>query len=126
MMKNRSVKYFPVPIIVFLFFVVFVSVLITFPPQDERFSEIWVLDEDYSIDNFPSEIGVGEDYLVYVFVSNQMNSAKDYKILLKINNQTDQFSDVESWDFSLLPSFYEFEIYVEDETVRELPFRTAL
>ncbi len=88
-------------------------------PPDEQFSEIYLLGPNNSASNYPFNIAVGQNYLVYVGVGNHLNSVGYYVLYVKLGNETDLLPTREK-PSSLLP-LYEYRVSIQDKLNWESP-----
>jgi hypothetical protein len=101
--------------------VVVTSVLaFAFVPQggySERYSELWLLGSGNMAENYPFNVGVGEEYSLTVGVSNHMDSSEDYLVSVKFGNSVQPLPDIESSVPSTLPPLVEYDFSLDDEGV---------
>jgi uncharacterized membrane protein len=88
-------------------------------PQDEQFSEIYLLGPNNSASNYPFNIAVGQNYLIYVGVGNHLNSVGYYVLYVKLGNETDLLPTREK-PSSLLP-LYEYRVSIQANLNWESP-----
>jgi len=88
-------------------------------PADEQFSEIYLLGPNNSASNYPFNIEVGQNYLVYVGVGNHLSSSGYYVLYVKLGNETDLLPTREK-PSSLLP-LYEYRLSMQDNLNLESP-----
>lgn len=58
-------------------------------PVGERFSELYLLGPECMAENYPSNIAIRKDYLVYVGVGNHQGASSYYSLKVKLLNATD-------------------------------------
>jgi len=90
------------------------SLIIAFPGGSERFSELWLLGPGRMAEGYPFNVGVGEEYSVFVGVGNHMGSSSYYMVYVKFRNQTQPLPDISNSKPSPLPPLYEFQFFVAD------------
>lgn len=88
--------------------------------KGETFSELWMLDAQNQTSFYPITAKEGIVNSVFVGVRNQMGTAQSYLIKLKIRNETQDLPDINGSLASVLPSFYEYRIFVADGEIKQL------
>jgi uncharacterized membrane protein len=70
------------------------------PPlqQPGQFSQLGVLGQTRTFGSYPSEVFMGQPFLLYGFVGNHEGTVKFYEVLVKLGNMTTQISNVSSAD----------------------------
>ena len=84
------------------------------PPGDDRFSELYLLGPNQKATNYPYNIGVGQNYTVYVGVGDELGSSVYYTLYVKFGNKTDQMPDVALGRPSSLPPLYEYRFSLQN------------
>ena len=97
------------------------GVIVPFEGGSERFSEFWLLGPDHMAEDYPSNVGAGEDYSVFVGVGNHMSSSEYYRVYVKLSNGTEFLPDIDGDVPSSLPPVYEYRFFVGDGGVWESP-----
>jgi uncharacterized membrane protein len=87
----------------------------------ERFSEFWLLGSDHMAEGYPFDVGVSEEYRVFVGVGNHMGDSEYYKVYVKLRDGTGSLPDVDGSVSSSLDPLYEFRFFVGDGEVWEMP-----
>jgi uncharacterized membrane protein len=83
-------------------------------PGGEQFSELYLLGPNHMAENFPYNIGVNQNYSVYVGVGNQLGSSAYYVLYVKLANQSDQMpNDTLVMPSSLAP-LYEYRFSIQN------------
>jgi hypothetical protein len=85
-------------------------------PGGEQFSELYLLGPNQMTENYPSNIGVGQNYSVYVNVGNQLGSSAYYVLYVKLANATGELPDTILGTSSLLQPLYEYRFSIKDST----------
>ena len=91
-----------------------IALVVPFPRSGESFSELWLLGPTHMAEDYPFNVGVGEEYSVFVGVGNHMGCSEYYMVYVKFRNQTQPLPDVSSSKPSPLPPLYEFQFFVAD------------
>ena len=87
----------------------------------ERFSEFWLLGPNHMTEGYPFDVGVGEEYRVFVGVGNHMGDSEYYKVYVKLRNGTDSLPDIDGSVPNSLSPLYEYRFFVGDGGVWEMP-----
>lgn len=97
------------------------------PSQDgsEKFSELWLLGPDHKAEGYPFIVEAGEEFNVFIGVSNQMVGSQYYRVYVKLRNQTQSLPDVNSSEPSSLPPIREYRFVVAEGETWELPMALA-
>ena len=95
------------------------GLIIQFPSNAERFSELWVLGPDHSAKNYPFNVRVNESNSVFVGVNNHLGALSYYLIYVKFRNQTQPLPNATASEPSLLPPIFEFRAFVKDNEAWE-------
>ena len=66
---------------------VFVAVCPIIPSNGETFSELGVLGPTQTISEYPTNVTVGQQFNLYVYVGNHQGMASYYQVLVKEGNQ---------------------------------------
>jgi len=90
------------------------SAVVSFSNGGERFSELWLLGPNHMAEGYPFNVGVGEEYSVFVGVGNHMGCSEYYVVYVKFRNQTQPLPDINNSKPSPLPPLYEFQFFVAD------------
>jgi len=90
------------------------SIVISFPSGEERFSELWLLGPNHMAEDYPFNVQVGEQYNVYLGLGNHMGGSMYYAVYVKFRNQTQPLPNAIMSLPSSLPSLYEFRAFVPD------------
>lgn len=101
------------------------SLIVPSQGGSEKFSELWLLGSGRMTENYPFDIGEGEEYNVFVGVSNHMGVSEYYRIYVKIRNQTQSLPDVNSSEPSSLQSLQEYRFFLTDGETWESPITFA-
>ena len=90
------------------------SVVVPFQVGSQRFSEFWLLGPGHMAEDYPFDVGVGEEYCVFVGVGNHMGCSEYYVVYVKFRNSTQPLPDIGGSVPSSLPTLYEFRFFVGD------------
>jgi hypothetical protein len=90
-------------------------------PEGERFSELWVLGPNHMAEDYPFNVRVKENYLVYVGVGNHMGSSAYYVVYVKFRNQFESLPNATTETPSPLVPLYEYRVFLEDGESWEAP-----
>jgi hypothetical protein len=90
-------------------------------PQTEFFTELSLLGPGHLAENYPYNITSGENYSVFLGVSNKLGSCAYYKVEVKFRNETQSAPDSFSHTPSSLSSLFNFNLFVADEEGLEMP-----
>ena len=88
----------------------------SFSVEGEHFSEFYVLGPGYLADDYPFNMEESEKYSVYVGVDNQMSSSIFYNVRVKFRNQNEPLPNATTGTPSPLPTLYEYNLFLEDES----------
>lgn len=97
------------------------SLIVPLPGVSERFSELWLLGPTRMAEGYPFNVGVGEEYSVFVGVNNHMGSSSYYMVYVKFRNQTLHLPNATSSEPSSLAPLYVFHFFVADGETWESP-----
>lgn len=95
------------------------GLVIQFPSEAERFSELWVLGPDHSAENYPFNVRVNESNSVFVGINNHLDILSYYLIYVKFRNQTQPLPNATASEPGLLPPIFEFRAFVKDNEAWE-------
>ena len=90
-------------------------------PGGERFSELYVLNSEHMIENYPFNVTEGVDYLVYVGVVNHLGSSAYYILYVKFRNETETLPNSTAGTPSVLAPLYTYRLFLEDSSSSEVP-----
>ncbi len=92
------------------------SLLIPFSVEGEHFSEFYVLGPGHIAEDYPFNVEEGGKYSVYLGVDNHMASSIFYNVQVKFRNQNEPPPNSTTGTPSPLPTLYEYNIFLEDES----------
>ncbi len=124
--SNRNIQTYKKATITVSFILVLVatypliSLFISLPRTNERFTELWILDSDHRTENYPFNITVNAENKVYVSVKNHMGEPAYYVIYVKFCNSTQ--SEPTREKPSSMSHLYEYRFVLNDEEMWEVPF----
>ncbi|MEM3880607.1 MAG: DUF1616 domain-containing protein [Candidatus Bathyarchaeia archaeon] len=94
-------------------------------PRTEFFTELWLLDANHMAEDYPYNVTRGENYTVYLGISNRLGHCAYYVVQVKFRNQTQpaptSFGPIENRTPSSLPSLFNITAFVADEQILEKP-----
>ena len=88
-------------------------------PQNEFFTEMWVLGPEHKAEDFPFNITSNANYRIYVGLGNHLGSCGFYSIQVKLRNQTQPAADSFARKPSSLPPLYSITALVADKETWE-------
>jgi len=83
-------------------------------PGGERFSELYVLGPGHMAEGYPSNVGAGVDYSVFLGVGNHLGGSAYYEVVVKMRNATEPLSNATSGVPSPLPMLYAYEVFLAE------------
>ena len=83
-------------------------------PGGERFSELYVLGAGHMAEDYPFNVSVGGDNLVFLGVSDHLGTTAYYEVVLKLRNSTEALPNATSGFASPLPALYSYEVFLTD------------
>jgi hypothetical protein len=101
----------------------FIAIVIFFPFNSEKYSEIWLLGENRVANNLPYSIE--GNHMIYVGVANHRGVEESYLVSLKIRDVVQARSDSSSSGPSSSPSIHDFSLVVNDHDFVELPIELS-
>jgi uncharacterized membrane protein len=90
-------------------------------PGGEQFSELYLLGAGQMAQNYPSNIVVGQNYSIYVGVSNHLGSSASYVLYVKFQNGTDPLPNTTTNTPDPAPPLYEYRFSLPDSNSWEEP-----
>lgn len=88
----------------------------------EPYSELYMLGPQKMTENYPFNIDVGRDYLIYLGVQNQMGESQYYTLFVKFRNETDRLPNTLTNTPSSLPVLFEYKFVLQNGQNWEVPF----
>ena len=88
-------------------------------PEEERFTELWLLEEDHMAEDFPFIAREGETYGVFIRIDNRMRSSVYYALHVGLLNRTSAASGRTQYDGDLEYASYEYRIILANEETWE-------
>lgn len=95
-------------------------------PRTEFFTELWILGQNHTAENYPYNVSRYENYSIFLGVSNQLGHIAYYSIAVKFRNQTQPAANSFNRTYSSLPALYNISAFVPDEQALELPLTFSL
>ena len=90
-------------------------------PETASFTEFWVLGSEHSGSDYPYNLTAGENYRVYLGISNQLGYCGYYDIRVKLRNQSQSAPDSLSRTPSSLPAISSIKVFVANNASWEMP-----
>ena len=84
---------------------IFVAIQPLIPSTGEKFSELGVLGPNQTIANYPTNLKVGQQFLLYAYVGNHEGQIDFYRLMIKLGNQSVQVTNSTSASAPLLLSY---------------------
>lgn len=98
------------------------SVIVSFPKDEESFSELWLLGPERMAEGYPFNVQTGAiQGPVYVGVGNHMGRSEHYMVCAKLRNQTQPIPNATTSEPSSLPPLYEFQFFLAEGETWEAP-----
>ena len=91
------------------------------PAATEKFSELYLLGPEHSIQDYPRNVIVGQNYSFYVGVSNHLSSSACYVLYLKFKNLTVSFPNDTLGVPSVVSPLYENRFILQNGQTWESP-----
>jgi hypothetical protein len=90
-------------------------------PAGERFSELYLLGPQHTLENYPFNIKTGTDYTLYLGVINHVGSSAYYTCYVKLRNLSDPLPNDTSGTPSNLVPLHEYRVLIQDGKSWEAP-----
>jgi uncharacterized membrane protein len=87
----------------------------------EKFSELYLLGPEHLAQNYPSNITIGQNYTVYLGITNHLSVTTKYEIYIKIKNQTELYPNATTGDHSPLQPLVTYDLEIDDNQTKENP-----
>ena len=100
--------------------------VVTFPASSEPFSELWVLGPGHVAENYPFDVKLNQNQIVYLGIGNHMGDLEYYLIYVKLRNQSEPLPDISNGTASGLMPLFEYRVVLEDGGVWEKQVQFAL
>jgi len=97
------------------------GLIVSIPEGTQRFSELWVLDPNHMMEEYPFNVQVNGTYTIFVGVGNRMGVSSYYMVYVKFRNQTQPLPGSLNSIPSPLNSTYEFQFFLADGETWEIP-----
>ena len=107
------------------FIIVLPTLLFFVPlPQEEEFSEFWLLGSDHMIENGGFDFSVENSFSIYLGVANDMSGLEFYTVYVKLANLSDPLPNRAKGLPSPLEPIFEYNLFLENgkESEKELVF----
>jgi len=93
---------------------------------EKPFSELWILGPNHMAENYPLNISIGEQKLLFIGVANHMHSSMYYIVYAKFRNQTQPLPDDKNSTPSPVLPLYEFRFFLVDGENWETPLNFTI
>src|SRR3989337_165143 len=84
------------------------GLIVPFPMNSQRFSELWILGPNYMIEDYPLNVAINEKQNIFLGVGNHLGSSVYYIVYVKLRNQTQSAPNMTTFTPSPLAPLYEF------------------
>lgn len=119
--------------LVYAFFCVILGLIILWPtltivipsPSEERFSELWLLGPNRTLDGYPFNVSPNEAYKVYLGVGNQMGNLRYYRVIVKLRNESEPLPNSTAGIPSPLEPIFEYNAFLRNNETWEKEFSFA-
>jgi hypothetical protein len=92
-------------------------------PSSEPFSAIYLLGTDQKLFTVPSTVQNGTTYTGYLCINNHEGSSAHYVCQVKLRNETEPLPNASLLKPSLLPSIYQYNVFLENNQSWQAPFK---
>jgi hypothetical protein len=93
--------------------------LIVHVPVGEEFSVLYVLGSSRTAQTYPFNVSSGQDYVVFLGVTNHLGSSAYYTCYVKLTNETDLLPNDTAGTPSPAEPLYEIHLLLQDGETRE-------
>jgi uncharacterized membrane protein len=90
-------------------------------PQNRSYTELSLLGPGRTTSNYPYNITQGENYTVFLGITNQLGSCAYYQVEVKFRNETQSAPDTLNQTSSSLSPLYVLDTFVADKESLEIP-----
>lgn len=90
-------------------------------PENQQFSELYLLGPNQMMTDYPFNISQGVTYIVYLGVGNNMGSSEYYSCRIKIQNLTCPFPNTAIGTPSSASSLYEYNLFITNGETWKAP-----
>jgi hypothetical protein len=98
-----------------------IGLVIPFGSSSEQFSELWLLGPTHMLEDYPLNVGAGEEYLVFAGVDNNMGNSEYYMVSVNFCNSSSSISDIAGSVPDSLFTVYNYQFFVGDGESCETP-----
>ena len=95
-------------------------------PNNEPFSELYILGPQGLAENYPSNVVANSSYSIILGVGNHLSSSAYYMIYAKLGNDADQLPNGTAGTPSPLPSLYESRFFLADSQSWQSPLNFTI
>jgi hypothetical protein len=88
-------------------------------PNREQYSELYLLGPTHAIENYPSNIVIGQENSVYVGVTNHIGLSTYYILYIKLKNQTETSPNAVTGAYSSLSPLFEYRFLSQNDATWE-------
>lgn len=110
---------------VFLCFIFLLPTLVVTlpPPGEEKFSELWLLGSNHTIEGGSLNVSTATPHTVYLGVANHMNDLEYYKVYVKFRQQNELLPDEAAELGSPLEPIFEYCLFLSNNETWEGEFK---
>jgi len=119
--KRFKVLFFVVPLILMLLVASPVLQHFFVLPQNDRFTEFWILGPEQRAENYPHDIVKNAEYQVFLGIHNNLGSVGYYMVQVKLLDPSIAGPDTFKRTSSSMPALYNFNVFVAAEQNVQLP-----
>ncbi|MCW4030148.1 MAG: DUF1616 domain-containing protein [Candidatus Bathyarchaeota archaeon] len=102
------------------------SAILEHTSREIQFSELYLLGPEHTILDYPLTVTVGDDYSLFIGITNHLQSTGYYVLYAKVRNYSDALPNVQTGVPSSQQPLYEFRFVINDGETRELPFNFSV
>ena len=88
-------------------------------PGGERFSEFWILGSEHMAEGYPFNVSENSVCKIHLGIGNHMGDLEHYLVYVKFRNQNESLPNNVNGTPSVLPSLFEYRVFLEDGGVWE-------
>jgi len=90
-------------------------------PQNDSFTEVWLLGPGHMAENYPYNVTVNKNYDVFLDIANHLGYCAYYVVEVKFRNETQSAPNSFNFTYSSLEPLYNMTVFVANEGTWELP-----
>jgi hypothetical protein len=92
------------------------------PPEEARFTELWLLDSNHMIQSGSVDVSLYEPYTFYLGVGNQMGDLEYYTIYVKFRSESQAFLEPGAELPSSFKPVFEYRLFLRNNETWETDF----